>query len=278
MTIPFPIDSLELAAQQDSLLHVLPPVYAERLVPDTLFRACGRFAALHDITRMPYRWWTDDLFQLLVLLLLLLFVFVLVRSRRFLHMQHRMFFTPPRSRNDLFNEDAATVFRPLPFVIAMLTLVGGLAAYVYVQSQTNMRYQLWPAWVFFVALSVPVLLHFVVQHAVQRFVGRVFFEKSQQENWSDARLYVLTLESLVVTPVFLAGLYLHLGFEILAVSALAVVVVSKIFLLYKAYRIFFSKFYGSLHLIAYLCTLEVIPLTLLIVALKWVGEIMIIKY
>jgi hypothetical protein len=49
-------------------------------------------------------------------------------------------------------------------------------------------------------------------------------------------------------------------------------------LLYKTFLIFFPKFYGTLHLIVYFCTLEIMPLLAVFKVLIRVTDELIVKF
>ena len=52
----------------------------------------------------------------------------------------------------------------------------------------------------------------------------------------------------------------------------------KILHLYKTFLIFFPKFYGTLHLIVYFCTLEILPLVAVFEVLIRVTDELIVKF
>ena len=74
------------------------------------------------------------------------------------------------------------------------------------------------------------------------------------------------------------GVYFKISAETLLYSFLGVIGLFKITLLYKTYKTFLFKIYCFMHLLSYLCALEIIPLMALGVLLMNVTDSLITKF
>lgn len=77
---------------------------------------------------------------------------------------------------------------------------------------------------------------------------------------------------LLIVPVLLLLMFPHYHAQLTAVCAVAFLV-GKIIFIIKGFRIFYNNFRSILYFILYLCTLEVIPLIVLYVALTYIEQV-----
>ena len=162
--------------------------------------------------------------------------------------------------------------------IILLSLLGGLAIFAYAQHTFDF---------FFVQLSphmmmglyvVSLLAMFAVKRIMSSLVNWIFFPKSQQKTWNDACAYLNYVEVLLFFPLLIIYIFFIATFEKTITLFLFILLSIKFLLTFKAYNIFFSKSYGVLHLFAYLCALEIMPLLALWKLLAIMTENLIVKY
>lgn len=117
----------------------------------------------------------------------------------------------------------------------------------------------------------------MIKNLIYNFVNWVFFDKASREIWRKAYSYILALETLLFLPIILLSIYTNILREISIYAILTVVILTRILLFYKTYHIFFGKIYGILHLFVYLCTLEAMPLLVLLKVLSVTADDLIVK-
>ncbi len=91
-----------------------------------------------------------------------------------------------------------------------------------------------------------------------------FFDRQQRNMSKMERHFFLALESATLLPAAIAYMYLGCSAEKSILIALLMIIISKTLSLYKQYLIFFSKNSRFLRFFLYLCTLEAIPVAILI--------------
>jgi len=89
--------------------------------------------------------------------------------------------------------------------------------------------------------------------------------------------FIYVAESMFSLVLALAVVYLPVPHEEVLILSLSLVLFVKLLLLFKTYQIFFPKMYGTLHLIVYFCTLELIPLLVLLQVLTYADYLSVIK-
>lgn len=112
-------------------------------------------------------------------------------------------------------------------------------------------------------------LYFAGKAAMYRFANYVFFERDKIITFRAAMQQLLSIETLIFTPLALVSVFAPVEALWVACGAVVVLVGVKIALVYRTNSIFFGKLYAILHAIVYLCTLEALPLSLLFVALRY---------
>ena len=91
-----------------------------------------------------------------------------------------------------------------------------------------------------------------------------FFTREQRKMSNMENHFSLAFESFTLLPAAIAYMYLGCSAENCILGALVMVIISKTLSFYKQYLIFFSKNSSFLRFFLYLCTLEAIPIALLI--------------
>ncbi|MBR3858057.1 MAG: DUF4271 domain-containing protein, partial [Bacteroidaceae bacterium] len=104
-----------------------------------------------------------------------------------------------------------------------------------------------------------------------------FFRKEKIFTMNRTYTFIYVVEALLVLVLAMAVVYMPVPHEEVLISSLCLVLFVKLLLLFKTYQIFFPKMYGTLHLIVYFCTLELIPLLVLQQVLTYADYLSVIK-
>lgn len=226
---------------------------------------------------VPYQLSSDDLVVSTLLLCLLLLIVVVAHSHRQLSQQAREFFYPPKERKKHFAEKTGFEnYAPL-LVVSQLCFMGALLAYGYARSQWHVFFMPLTPWMLLGAYLVCFLAYFLFKQIISSFVHWVFFPKSQQNVWWENALFLFSVESILFFPLLTIFIFIDIPVQKIVVIFAIFLLIVKILQTFKIQRIFFPKFYGCLHLFAYLCALEIVPLMLLVASLTWMTEILTVK-
>ena len=228
-------------------------------------------------TPLPYALSNDNLVTSGLLICMLMLIFVVNKTRRQLRQQSKEFFVAPRQHNGLFAVETNIEGWAHIFTVLELSLMGALTMFAFSQYELNLFLgQISPRWLLGVYLA-SFLAFFAVKRMLTRFINWVFFTPFQQQLWSEINSYMLTAECILFFPLLLTFVYFRLPFAKTGFMFLGILILTKILLAFKARQIFFPKIYGFLHLFAYLCALEIMPLLALWKTLDIVTENLIVK-
>ena len=248
--------------QGDSLLH--PEVKAAHTGFEGVLR--------------PYRLLHDDWVTLSVLLCFVLLVMIQKRIRSYVVTQTKEFFFPSKNitKKEKPNSNSE---RLIPLVLMLvISIMGGLGVYMYTQSQQHLFLGQLSPYMLIGAYTGIWILYFIFKTILSGFVNWIFFDKKKIEVWKKSGFFLFSVESLLIFPVIIITIYLNLPPHIPLWITLIIGLLVKILHLYKTFLIFFPKIYGTLHLIVYFCTLEIMPLLAVFIALIRVTDVLIVKF
>lgn len=248
--------------QGDSLMHT------EVILHQTGFAGIPR----------AYLLWRDEWVVLFVLMCLVLLTMIQKRIRKQLSSEAKEFFLP--SKNTTKKDKYDSEFEQLiPMLMALiLSIMGGLGVFMYTQRKMHLFLgQTSPYTLIGIYIGIWVL-YFLFKALLSSFVNWIFFDKTKQELWKKSSFFLFCVESLVFFGVIISTIFLNLSPAIPLWIILAIGLVIKLLHLYKTFQIFFPKFYGTLHLIVYFCTLEIMPLLAVFKILIRVTDELIVKF
>jgi hypothetical protein len=229
-------------------------------------------------TPRAYQLWRDEWVVLFVLVCFLLLALIQKRLRKQLSSEAKEFFFP--SKNITRKDKCDRSFEQLmPLLLAfILSIMAGLGVFMYTQKELDLFLgQVSPYMLIVIYIGIWIL-YFVFKNLLAAFVNWIFFDKSKRELWRKSFFFLFTAESLLFFLVISSTIFLNLPLAIPLWIILAVGLLIKILHLYKTFLIFFPKFYGTLHLIVYFCTLEIMPLVAVFEVLIRVTDELIVKF
>ena len=243
--------------QGDSLLHT------EVELPQTGFSGTPR----------AYLLWRDEWVVLFVLMCFVLLTMIQKRIRKQFSAEAKEFFLPSRSsaKKDKLDSDREQL---IPLLMALiLSIMGGLGMFMYTQKKMHLFLgQTSPYKLIGIYIGIWAL-YFLFKSLLTSFINWIFFDKTKREEWKRSSFFLFGVESLVFFGVIISTIFLNLSPAIPLWIILTIGLVVKLLHLYKTFLIFFPKFYGTLHLIVYFCTLEIMPLLAVFMALKRVTNV-----
>jgi len=212
---------------------------------------------------VAYRFRSDNFVTLLLLLSFFLMAWVVARSRHYLTEQFKDFFCE-RERNNLFSERTQRELSGQLFLIFQACFAIGLLFFDFTQvHQPAVFAGVSP----YQILGVGVLssiLYYLVKVGLYASVNSVFFERQQVRRWTDVYMLCILSLGVALLPIALLVVYFSLSYNVMAILFLLALLVNKIVLLYKCFQIFFKGAAGLMHVFLYFCTLEIVPLLVLV--------------
>lgn len=169
------------------------------------------------------------------------------------------------------DKDEAMRKAPAYFRVVLVVALAVLAT-LYVDP-SRMAHPLW----LLGAMAAGIGAYFVARWLLVSFAGWVFFEKAKNIDYEARLSRLYAFEAVALFGLAMVGVYSSLALALVVGLGLFLLVSAKVVSVYQAGRIFFNRFYCLLHFIAYLCTLEGLPLLALYALLRFVvGKMAII--
>jgi len=270
-----------LATDSATLAETTPPFYKDMgffqgdalLHPELNISQTGYEGVLR-----PYQLWRDDCVTLFVVIGFVLLVLLQRKIREYILSQSKEFFLPSKNitRKEKPNSSSEQLIPML--MVLMLSVMGGLGVYMYTQKQQHLFLGNISPYLLIVLYTGIWILYFITKKFLSGFINWIFFDKTKRAVWKKSVYFLFSVELLLIFPVIILTIYLNISPYIPLCIILTIVVLIKILHLYKTFLIFFPKIHGTLHLIVYFCTLEIMPLLAVFMALVGVTDVLIVKF
>lgn len=210
---------------------------------------------------IPYNAFNDNWVSGSLLTSFLLLVVIFVWSRKYLSQQLRNFFMPTNNENNQSTTVKTPVETYSPLLMALLLCYNsGILLYAFASQQYDLTTGMYPHILVLGVCIGSFMAYYLLRWMLYRFTNWVFFENSEKRTWNVGFSFLTMLESILLLPIVLYVLNARWDIQNTTIFILCAFVITRILLLFHSFRIFFPKIYGILHLFAYLCTLELIPL------------------
>ena len=210
----------------------------------------------------------DDVWVLGTLVLsFLLMSFVFSKSYQLIFKQLKEFLVE-RSRGNLFEETGTEFHYPVFLVTNAAVLFGLIVFALFFRPQGTLM--LIPPKILLGWCIGASLLVYLGRFLVYSFVNWIFFDKAKRERWMEILSLVTSLQGVLYFLFACLLIYFNLPMNLGIIVLVGLLIIVKLILFCKSFSIFFANLQGFLTNILYFCTLEMIPLLLL---LKIITEI-----
>jgi hypothetical protein len=207
---------------------------------------------------LPYQLRTDSAVVLLLLLCFLLTSSILARGKKYVAQRVKHFLSTG-ARTTYSDEASASDIRYTLVLVMQTCMLVGLFVYDYFSDHDPLLFDRVPRWILLGSYTLIAMAYVYLKSALYGLVNGVFFTPVQNRSWQSAYYTVMAAIGLVLYPVALVLVSVGISPQILPVFYAFVIIITKILFFYKSISNFFNSFRGSLHLILYLCALEIIP-------------------
>ena len=275
MPSPLPVDTTYAS---DSCM--LRPVEADPQ-PDILAQDDSTWTAvppLHEVARsyggrvagesLPFCFRNDDVITGLLLLLLFVSTFIVSHGWNYLVSATGDFFQGKR-HDTIFDTQDEKALHGGSILVLQTTVCMGLLAFGFLDDFYPQRLQADSPYVLLGCDIGVCIVWMALRLGLFHLVNSILFEREACRTWMNGMWLILMLCGLLLLPVTLLAIYFDLSLATQQSALILIGVVSEILLIYKSYITFFRHKGGILHLILYLCALEIIPLLLLWRTFDW---------
>lgn len=202
----------------------------------------------------------DDVWVMgIILACFLLLMLAIGHQRVFVGKLSRRFFLPTNKEEKPGQKTMGERF--LPF-LASLAMVGtsGTMLFAYVHIVYDLERSPYYIWSVLLLCLGAFAGYYLVRWCLYSFCNWVFFEHQERSEWMGGFALLMIYESVVSFVLMCVAMFYHLPLETIGLCVAICYGILRFVVIPYTKRIFFPNFYGFLHLIAYLCTLEVLPL------------------
>lgn len=257
-TLRMPFDTVKAGANDR-------PFYEESFFEnDSMYHpelSGGRFGVSGD--PVPYSMRNDNVITGLLLACFILGIIAFSSSRDFILRQAKGFFRVKHG-NTTSESETTTEFRFQLFLVFMTCLLLSLLAFFYTEEVINEPLVLKSHYMLvaiFLALSIS---YFVAKALIYTFVNRVFFDPHSNVTWLKSQLFVTSVEGVLLFPIVILLIYFDLSMNTVLICTAIVVFLIKFLSFYKCQVTFFRHNDFILQNFLYFCTLEIMPLLMLV--------------
>ena len=275
MPSPIPVDSTYAS---DSCM--LRPVEADPQ-PDILAQDDSTWTAvppLHEVARsyggrvagesLPFCFRNDDVITSLLLLLFFVSTFIVSHGWNYLVSATGEFFQGKR-HDTIFDTQDEKALHGGSILVLQTTVCMGLLAFGFLDDFYPQRLHADSPYVLLGCDIGVCIVWMALRLGLFHLVNSILFEREACRAWMSGMWLIVMASGLLLLPLTLLAAYFDLSLSSQQSVLVLIGGVSEILLIYKSYITFFRHRGGSLHLILYLCTLEIIPLLLLWRTFNW---------
>ena len=261
MTVP------EALARPDSDQHVeIPKAYRMGYFQDNPLlhpEVAGHRVGI-AVEPLEGQLWRNDWLTSLVLVCLIGLILVLHRNGKQLLTEAKHFLFTPHGHNAPSDADLSIGRAATLFFIFLLSLMAAFCVVWFMQETSPERPEMRFPYLLLGLCTVGGLLCIWLRYTLYRFINWVFFDKAKSFTWKRDYLFLLSVEAIMLFPTILMSVYFSFPPKNVFWTVIFIVIFIKFLLLLRGRQTFFRNFYGLFHLIVYLCTLETIPLLVVV--------------
>ena len=228
-------------------------------------------------TETPFRIRHNEWSGLILLVCLLLAASLIMRLHKNFREILRGVFLPIPGKMDEPLVDDPLRYSTRLIAICLLSITVAMVTFTYTQFDVAYYPFFETPYILFGAFFLLWIVYFLIKRMMSSFVNWIFFREEKIFTMHRAYTFVYVAESILFLILAMVVVYLPVPHEKVLLLSLCLVFLVKIVLLFKTYQIFFPKLYGTLHLIVYFCTLELIPLLVLLQILTYATYLFAVK-
>ena len=137
----------------------------------------------------------------------------------------------------------------------------------------NNTYIFWGIYILLFMLSI------FAKRIIYDIVNTILFTPQQKREWRNSYFFTIQLSGFMLFPLVLATLTVpHIPHTTYLIYLTATALICLLMLINRCRKLIFMQKYGFLHIILYLCTLEILPIAVLIKAINELNDFLTINF
>lgn len=212
----------------------------------------------HTAERQAYSVSGDDYITGLLLVTTFLAVYVVVHGKKFLQ-NHNLL---PTSRKQSANEPHVTTSLEIQaqlFLILETCFTLGIIATSILEHLNPTLSLTGTPYALLAIATAAFFVFYLLKIALYSFINSIFFDRATLIRWNDTYLFSIFLQGMLLLPVTLLVIYAGISLSWLIGAWAVMFGVAKVFLFVQAFGIFPKKKTSVVHILLYLCSVEIIP-------------------
>lgn len=265
-----------------TIVDSLPLFYQDQFVTQdtvqlTPYHSRREFASGQEGVPLPYSPRMDSGISFILLVCLLFTSFALARSKKFL-LQLVKGFAFHRERTSMFAASTSGDVRFLLLPVLQTCILSGVCIFNYFNDlQPTLMVKVSPYLLLGVYISC-CLVYLLVKWLLYSFLGWIFFDKEKTSLWLESYSVLIYYVGFALFPFVLLLVYFDLKISLLITIGLLLTIFTKILMLYKWIKLFFSNLNGLFLLILYFCALEIVPCLIVWQGLIEINNNLVLKF
>lgn len=227
---------------------------------DSAFQARQHQTACENYTsdRQAYSVSSDDYITAILLVCTFLAAYVIIHGKKFLH-NHDLIPSFHKKVVDKHNVRTSLEIHGILFLILETCFTMGIiSTSLIVRMQTDYSLTGTP-YELLIGTSLFFLVFYLAKLAFYGFVNSIFFDRVTVIRWNDTYLFSIFIQGVLLLPVTLLVIYSAISVDVLLIAWLTMLFVSKAFLINQSFSVFPKKNATYLHILLYLCSVEILP-------------------
>ena len=238
----------------------LPQYYREHFFSDNTYLHPeldgGRYGVAGD--PIPYTTKNDNIITSMLLVCFVLTLVAFSFSRNFLLRQAKNFFYIPQTEYAI--TETSTEIKAQFFFLLQTCLLLALLYFFYTRTYTASTFILSDEYLLVAIMGGVFIGYFFIKYLIYAYVNLVFFDIKRNGQFFRTLLALHSFEGILLFPIVALLTFFDIPAQTVAYYTIFVVILVKILTFYKSFVIFFRQNGLYLHIILYLCALEIIPL------------------
>ena len=217
----------------------------------------------------------DDVWVMLIIVACFLALVLLIgHQRKYIGSLSRKFFMPTNRQEKPAQKTTGEKFLP---ALTAITLVcsSGLILFAYANINYNLEQSPFYIWSVLLLALGAFGGYYLLRWLLYSFVNWVFFDRHQRQQWKEGFGLLMIYESVVIFVMMCTSMFFHLDLQEMLLLVAICYGLLRLAVIPYTKRIFFPDFYGLLHIITYLCTLEILPMLALYKFCMYWGSLLV---
>lgn len=256
-------DSLAIISDSLAKLHSLDSI---QLVATDSLQKATTIPTGFEGKALPETLNNNPILTISLLLLFLLFGYVINYGRKMIVETTKDFFYL-KERSSIFIDSSANALPlKISFVIISIGSIGLFLYSLFFHEDTSSSFQ--NKLVYLALFFLLTISFFAFKLLTFKSLGYIFFDKSTSSIFIRDYFSIIFGLGIVLLPVVIGLIYTdERFFMVFLITGLILFLCSLLLILYKIFQIFLVNLYSLFYILLYLCTLEILPIVIVIKAL-----------